>query len=114
ARTALPFLHQHLVVVGVGAEVGLVVLDDDELAIAAQTAAAVHHLARGAGGDRLAEFARNVDSLAIGRLRESADQSALGGRAPLQHLIFVVAGSAARCGGGSDVGLRFALCPGGG
>src|SRR5674476_174762 len=53
ARDALPFLHQYLVVMRISTEVGIVVLDDDQLAITAQTAAAIDHLAGRAGHDRL-------------------------------------------------------------
>src|SRR3569623_1124285 len=44
-------LHQHLVVVRVSGEEGSAVLDDDELAVAHDAAAGIHHTARAGGAD---------------------------------------------------------------
>src|SRR5450756_688675 len=65
ARDALPFFHQHFIVMRVSTEISLIVLDDDQLAITAQPAAAIYHLAGCAGQNRLPELACDIDALAI-------------------------------------------------
>ncbi len=66
----LSFLHQDVPVVRVRRQVGTVVLDDDELAVAAQAGARVDDLAAGAGRDRLPRRAGDVDALETRRFRE--------------------------------------------
>ena len=79
-RDLLAFLHQDLAVVRVRGQVRLVVLDDDELAVAAQAGAGVDDLARGARDApagpavpamsmpfRFAVSEKPVDDLALGR-----------------------------------------------
>jgi hypothetical protein len=62
----LAFLDRDLVEMRVRRQVGLVVLDDDELAVAAQPAPRIDDLARRAGKDRRAGRAADVDSLQAG------------------------------------------------
>src|SRR5450432_3078747 len=59
----LAFLHQDLAIVRVGGKIGRVVLDDDELAVAAQSRARVDDLAGRARNHRLAGLAGDVDPL---------------------------------------------------
>ena len=59
----LPFLHQQLAVVGVHAQIHLVVLDDHELAVTADAIAAIKHLAGRAGDHRLTRSCRQYRCL---------------------------------------------------
>jgi hypothetical protein len=54
---ALTFLDQHILVVRVGREIGIVVLDDHQLAIAAQAGAAIDDLAAAGGQHAIAGLA---------------------------------------------------------
>ena len=54
----LAFLHQATAIVAVGGEVGFIVLDDDQLAIAFQCGTAVDDPTSSTGDDDLAEVAR--------------------------------------------------------
>ena len=62
AAHGLAFAHEQALVMAVGGEVGLVVLHDDEVAVAAQAGTAVHHFAVGSGHDGLAGGAADVDA----------------------------------------------------
>ena len=64
----------------VGGEVGLVVLHDDEVAVAAQAGTAVHHFAVGSGHDGLAGGAADVD--AFFTAAEAGEDVAGGGALP--------------------------------
>src|SRR5450631_2573770 len=61
----LPFLDQNLAVVRVRGKERVVVLDDDQLAVAAQARSGVHDPARSAGQNRLAGLAADIDALEI-------------------------------------------------
>ena len=73
-RYCLPLLHQYLVVVGIGAEIGIVMFDNDQLAVATQSCAAVYNFSGGGSGNRFARFASDIDSL--GCFRECLKQPA--------------------------------------
>src|SRR5690606_26404919 len=100
-RHALSFLHQDLVVVRIGAEIDAVVLYDDELAIATQSGAAVHHFACGGSRHGLARTARDIDALRP--FRELLDDLARGRPDPVEAI--ALAGRASRRG----TGLRHTL-----
>src|ERR1700687_6268026 len=59
----LSFLDQNLPVVRVGGKVGIVVLDDDQLAVAAQPRSRVNDSTGSAGPPRVTCLARDVDTL---------------------------------------------------
>src|ERR1700722_19742084 len=64
---ALPFIHQALAVVAIGRQPLVAVLDDDQLAVADQAGAGVHHHTVGGGLDRLAAGTGDVHAL-LGRI----------------------------------------------
>src|SRR5437867_3131725 len=77
ARDLLPFLDEDFAVVRVCGQIRGIVLDDDELAVAAQAAARVDDAARRARAHGFACAARDVDSLEICRLGKAGDDLAL-------------------------------------
>ena len=80
APHGLAFAHEQALVVAVGGEVGLVVLHDDEVAVAAQAGTAVHHFAVGSGHNGLAGGAADVDALFTAA--EAGEDVAGGGALP--------------------------------
>ena len=72
----LPFLDQNLPVVRVRGKVGVVVLDDDQLAVAAQSRSRVNDSTGSAGQHRLTCLARDVDTLEIRTFGKSRDDLA--------------------------------------
>src|SRR5690606_24602985 len=79
----LALADQALAVVAVGRQPVLVVLDDDQLAVADQAGAGIHHHAVGRGDHRLAAAAADVDALAgVVAGDEGPKQHALRGPAP--------------------------------
>ena len=70
---------------GIGAEVGVVMLDNYELAIALQSSAAIYHFPRGGSGHRLSGLAGNIDAFAA--LRKSFQQFAFGWPDPTHAVI---------------------------
>src|SRR5574343_1502975 len=77
AAHLLVFLDQQLLVVGVSRQVGVVVLEDDQVAIAAQACAGIHHLAVGRGQHRVAGLACDVHALVLGFVK-ALDHLAIG------------------------------------
>ena len=73
---ALSFLHQELVVVAVDGQERVVVLDDDQLAEAADAGTAENDLPGGARVDRLARLARYADPLQVRGIAEVVDDLA--------------------------------------
>src|SRR3982074_2607142 len=69
----LPFLDQNLAVVRVSGKVGVVVLDDDQLAVAAQARSGVNDSTGSTGQYRLTGLAANVDALEIRTFGKSFD-----------------------------------------
>src|SRR6185437_1300761 len=59
----LSFLYQEFTVVGVGTKVSVVMFDNDELTVTAQSCAAINHFPRSRRGYRLPGLARNIDAL---------------------------------------------------
>ncbi|KAG0767193.1 hypothetical protein G6F22_017688 [Rhizopus arrhizus] len=80
---ALAFIHQALAVVAIGRQPLVAVLDDDQLAVADQAGAGIHHHAIGRGLHRLAAGAGDVDAL-LGRVagHVTANDRAIGRPAP--------------------------------
>ena len=72
----LSFLHQNLPVVRIRREVGVVVLDDDQLAVAAQACSRVNDSTGGARQHRLTGLARDVDAFEIRTFGKSRDDLA--------------------------------------
>src|SRR6266853_2093694 len=72
----LSFLDQNLPVVRVRGKVGVVVLDDDQLAIAAQSRSRVNDPTGGAGQHRLTGLPRDVYALEIRTFGKSRDDLA--------------------------------------
>src|SRR5882672_7043272 len=62
-RHVLSFLYQQVAVVGIGGQIGLVVLDDDEFAVTTQAHTAVDDASRRRGKDRIADLAEDVHAL---------------------------------------------------
>jgi len=62
------------------------VLDDDQLAVTAQTAARIHHFAGRTGGDRLSARTGNIDPFAIGAFGKSGNQLTPCRQPPLQRI----------------------------
>src|SRR6202140_3072527 len=69
----LPFLDQNLAVVRVSRKVGVVVLDDDQLAVAAQACSRVKDSTGSPGHPRVPGPARDVDAFEIGTFGKSRD-----------------------------------------
>src|SRR5688500_11225872 len=65
----LSLFHQKFIVMGVSAEVRVVMFDNDHLAIAAQPLAAVNHFARSGCSHRLSRLACNINTLGAFRER---------------------------------------------
>ena len=78
----LALLHQTLAVVTIGGQKAVVVLDDDQLAIADQSVAAVNHHAIGRRPHRLAGLAGNLDPGDRVGILETLDDAAIRGPAP--------------------------------
>jgi len=74
----LVFLDQQRLVVGIGREEGVVVLQDHQVAIAAQACAGVDHAAIGSSQHGLARLAGNIEAL-VARLVKARDQRARSG-----------------------------------
>src|SRR6202158_6266482 len=72
----LSFLDQNLAVVRVRGKIGLVVLADHQLAVAAQARSGVNDSTGGARQHRLTGLAANVDALEIRAFRKSRDNLA--------------------------------------
>ena len=101
----LPFFHEQLAIVCVHAEVGVVVLDDDELAEAAYARAAEDDSPRRACEHRLPRFAADCDALACVVIAGGGQQTT-GGTFSLDGTI----GQA--IAGNASSGSQFALSPG--
>ena len=71
----LVFLHQQRLVVRVGREKGVVVLEDHQVAIATQAGAGIHHAAIGRGQYRITRLASNIETL-VARLVKARQQGA--------------------------------------
>src|ERR1700681_3000476 len=80
----LSFLDQNLPVVRVRRKVGVVVLDDDQLAVAAQACSRVNHSTSSAGHHRLTGLAHDVDAFEIRTFGKSRDDLARRGPRPIE------------------------------
>lgn len=93
----LVFLDQQCLVVGVGRQIRVVVLEDDQIAIAAQTRPCINHTAICSRQHRVARLAGNVQTL-VARLIKARNQGA--GSGPNKGHVVVSRGS-----------RRWMLCP---
>ncbi|MDQ0586733.1 hypothetical protein QFZ47_000842 [Variovorax paradoxus] len=62
----LVFLHEQRLVMRIGREVGVVVLQDDQVAVAAQTCAGIDDAAVGRREDSVSRLAADVEALVLG------------------------------------------------
>ena len=103
---SLVFLDHQGLVVGIGSQKGVVVLEDDQVAVATQPGTGVHHPTVCSCNDGVPGFACNVKALVLGLIKTS-HQRALGGPDP-GNVIFTGRG----CGTGR--GRRRRSCRAGG
>ena len=85
-RYRLLFLDKDRIVMGVGRQVGIVVLDDHELSVTPQSLADVDHLATGAGIHRFPLFPRDVQALVV-RLGEACTDPPASRPSPVDFLV---------------------------
>src|SRR5688500_942365 len=76
----LSFLHEELAVMCVSTEIGIVMLDNDQFAVTAQTLAAIHYFPSCRRGYRLPYHPDDID--AVGAFREEVGYFAFGGPYP--------------------------------
>ena len=77
----LVFFDQEVLVVGIGGQVGVVVLQDNQVAVTTQTSTRIHHAAVGRGQHGLAGIACNVDAFVFDFIK-AGNRRALGGPQP--------------------------------
>lgn len=67
----LAFLDQHRLIVCIGGEVSVVVLEDDQVAVTAQAGTGIHDAASGCSHNGVASLPPNVNSLGVAPIKPS-------------------------------------------